>query len=348
MRAVDTLFWKRKNVLVTGHSGFMGTWLSELLLFLGAKVTGISLKRNDNWKFNQIVQDIRNAAAVSTQINSDRPDVIFHLAGISNIPCALNDPVGAFSINVGGTLNVLNAVREAGGVKSVVIITSDKCYKNTGETYKKETDELGGIDPYSASKAACEIAVHSFYETFLRNKTTIPTSVATVRVCNLVGGGDMTPGRLLPALAQGVNDNKTVELRSPNAIRPWLYVLDALSGYLFLAESMFVDSNKYSGGWNFGPNKSEVKTVEEITLSFYEHWGNGICQFVKKEALQNENNLLLLDTAKAVNILNWQPKVLFHDMMIRTVDFYKRQISGDVCKIYLEHIQMYFEKDRDS
>lgn len=339
MRTATPNFWNGKQVLLTGHTGFKGAWLALWLAKMGAKVVGISLPPNSTpnlFTLANIVQitnshflDIRDADAVSSIVKKIQPEIILHLAAQALVRPGYRDPLGTFSTNIIGTANILNAVREINSVKAVVAVTTDKVYKNleTGRAYT-EDDQLGGYDPYSASKAAVEMVISSYRDSYLVDKG---VAVASARAGNVIGGGDWSEDRLIPDAVRAWNSNAPLEIRRPNAVRPWQHVLEPLNGYLVLAEKICTDLS-LAGAYNFGPQPHEaapVQRVIEIAAQAYQsgriYWGEG-----KHEPY--EANLLSLEISKAKKVLGVTPRWSLNQAIKRTMDWYRQQAGGvDPC-----------------
>ena len=326
-------FWRGKRVLVTGHTGFKGGWLCLLLDRLGATVCGYARDPSGAPSlFEQasvadvldrdIRADIRDVAAVRRAVAEVAPDVLLHLAAQTLVRPSYEDPLETFSSNVQGTANVLDAVRHAPSVRAVVVVTSDKAYRNEEWSWGyRESDPLGGKDPYSASKAAAEIVTASYRASFLHGDG---ARVGTARAGNVIGGGDWSPMRLLPDLMRGFAAGEDVVIRSPRAVRPWQHALEPLSGYLLLAERLHEGVEGSDDAWNFGPGEEDARPVEWLCSNAAELWGRGARWRI--EALEDgrETTLLRLDTAKARHGLGWRPRWSLHEGLERTVSWYRR------------------------
>lgn len=309
-------FWKNKKVFLTGHTGFKGTWLSIFLNMLGAKVYGYSLKPKKLSLFNQTkcfklvnknyISNINNLNNLKKKILKTKPDIIFHLAAQPLVSESLKKPIDTFNTNVIGTLNVLEASKKVKSVKSLVIITTDKVYKiNSKNKSYVETDELGGIDPYSASKACTEILINSYILSFLKNSSTI--KVSSARSGNVIGGGDYSKERLVPDIFRAFNNNKPIIIRNPDHIRPWQHVIEPLYGYLILAEKIFLNKlSKLNYSWNFGPKKSSFIKVKKVIEKFENH--KMIKKILIKKNKNIETKILKLNSSKAIKYLNWRQK----------------------------------------
>ncbi len=350
--------FKNKKVLVTGHTGFKGSWLTLWLNMLGAKVVGIALDpEQPNGAFNamnigsictDIRQDINDLNKVQKIFTEHQPEIVFHLAAQPLVLDSYQKPIETFQTNIIGTANILEACRHTPSVKTIVIITTDKCYENR-ETLKgyAETDRLGGKDPYSASKAAAEIVVHSYRESFFNQKQTI--GLATARAGNVIGGGDWAANRILPDCIRSLIENKPIEVRNPNAVRPWQHVLEPLGGYLLLASKLMQEPQKYSEPWNFGPEEESVKTVGDLVNEVTKAWGSGmikinqsinqspnhpIIQSPNQSTSQSSNHfkeakLLTLNIDKAKTKLHWHPVLPFNHSITQSVGWYRAQAIGE-------------------
>lgn len=328
-------FFKNKKIFITGHTGFKGSWLSYILYLSGAKVTGYSLKPNtqqDNFyllqldkKIKNYYHDIRDEKNLKKKIQISKPDIIFHLAAQPLVRESYQNPKFTFSTNVLGTLNILDTIRKIKSIKSAVIITSDKCYKNyeKKEGYS-EINELGGEDPYSASKAAAENIFYSYQKSFFNYKKNV--GLVSVRAGNVIGGGDWSQDRIIPDLIKSIILKKKFTIRSPKATRPWQHVFDLLNGYLILSKKIY-GNNKFNGSWNFGPNKSHV-TVKEVISKLIKIMGIRKKYFIKIDKKIKETGLLSLKTNKSKKYLKWKPKLSFIKTLRVTAEWYTCYIEN--------------------
>ncbi len=328
-------FWKNKRVLITGHTGFKGCWLSFWLNQLGAKVFGYSLNPDDNQllfsqlklenKINHQVGDISDQTLFSDYLLDCEPDFIFHLAAQSLVIKSYEDTPGTWQTNVMGTVNLLESLRKYEGSCNVVIVTSDKVYKNKEWSYGyRENDRLGGLDPYSASKSAVEFVTQSYRALFKKQNKSV--SLASARAGNVIGGGDWSENRLIPDIIRSLISGISIEVRNPNSIRPWQHVLEPLAGYLCLAKSMSTNG-LYDEAFNFGPELDGNRTVEEVVKSALNFWPGEYYLNINNSA-HYEANLLKLSIDKAQSKLKWYPKWSFDTAIEKTMEWYKSTHEG--------------------
>ena len=331
-----TDFWSGKSVLVTGHTGFKGSWLSEILLRQGASITGLSLspKASDDLFFaaklqNRLshnISDIRDKVAVEDVVLDAKPDVVFHLAAQPLVLTSYEDPANTWDTNVMGTINLLEALRKNQKRCASVIVTTDKVYENAGhKTALDENCQLGGHDPYSSSKSATEIAVASWRRSFFDGEE---RSIVTARAGNVIGGGDWAVSRIIPDIVRSIHNQDVLKVRNPNSVRPWQHVLEPLFGYMKLAE--FSYNNKSSsqvGGLNFGPSSNVVASVSNLINKSAEIWGRPVKVQLEDEA-RHEASYLILESGRARRLLNWQQKWDFETTVRNTIDWYKRFLTG--------------------
>jgi CDP-glucose 4,6-dehydratase len=335
MRIASPSFWCGKKVLLTGHTGFKGAWLALWLNELGAKVAGISLAPNSNPNLyslaniakitNSHFENICDAAAVKRVVDRVEPEIVLHLAAQSLVRPGYKDPLGTFATNIMGTANILNAVRDVNSVRVVVAITTDKVYKNLEHEYPyRETDALGGHDPYSASKAASEIIISCYKDSYLANQG---VAIASARAGNVIGGGDWSMDRLIPDAIRAWSVGSSLEIRRPNSVRPWQHVLEPLNGYLVLAESLY-EVPSLSGAYNFGPQTYEASTVRRVVELANNFYGRG--EIVLGDGVDgpHEANLLSLEICKAKELLDVQPRWCLEEAIEKTISWYKQLDAG--------------------
>lgn len=329
-------YYKGKKVFLTGHTGFKGSWMLFWLNMLGADVKGYALA--PEWEVNlfdsmngdelceSVISDIRDKEKLEKEILDFQPDFIFHLAAQPLVRLSYETPTETFDVNAIGTANVLNAVRFLNKACIVICITTDKVYENNEVHYHyKEDDRLGGYDPYSASKACAELIINSYRNSFfnLKNYAEHKKSVASTRAGNVIGGGDWAKDRIVPDIVRALNENKPITIRNPNAVRPWQHVLEPVGGYLHLGAKMSDDPVKYSEAWNFGPNKEDDLTVEELVNIALKSWGKGEYEKPELKNQPHEAGLLMLDISKAKKELDWEPKMNASESIKLTLDWYK-------------------------
>lgn len=351
MYKVFSLF-RGKRVFVTGHTGFKGTWLSFLLKELGADVMGFALPLepgsshfvmlNMQEKMKHVAGDIRDAVGLNAAIQSFQPEIVFHLAAQALVKKSYADPAMTFDTNVMGSVNLLDAVRQCHSVRSLVYITSDKCYENNEWVWGyRENDQLGGHDPYSASKAAAEIVFSAYVRSFLAYRADL--GAATTRAGNVIGGGDWAVDRIVPDCIRAIENGTPIQLRNPNATRPWQHVLEPLSGYMILAAKLYEQPARYRGSWNFGPSTSEVRTVIDVATSITQTIGSGSIEVVGSQDHHHEARLLQLNCDKAHQDLGWQPRWGVDKTFEATGDWYKKvMLGGNVEEITRSQLQDFF------
>tara|TARA_Y100000389_G_scaffold167531_1_gene172782 strand:- start:29413 stop:30477 length:1065 start_codon:yes stop_codon:yes gene_type:complete len=327
---VNLNFWKGRSVFITGHTGFKGGWLSLWLSQLGAKVYGYSLKSPTSENFfnavnleerieNSTIGDICNKTQLTKSMKEARPSVIFHLAAQPLVRSSYNNPIETFTTNVIGTANVLEATRQIENIKAIVNVTTDKVYENQERGFSfKENDRLGGLDPYSSSKACAENITSSYRHSFL---DTIGIKLASVRAGNVIGGGDWAVDRLIPDFFRSIKNNETLIIRSPKAIRPWQHVLDPLSGYLLLAEKLVENGNNFAEAWNFGPEENDAQTVSWVLSQLSKKFTKA--KWESQQTKQYEANTLKLDISKAKAKLGWMPRWSLEQAINNTVDWFE-------------------------
>lgn len=328
-------FWSGKKVFLTGHTGFKGSWLSIWLRLRGAELTGYALPAESPSLFtlslleeeiDSLHGDIRDFNNLSSAIDAGNPDIVIHMAAQSLVRPSYDDPLGSFNTNVMGTANLLEAARKCPSVKVVINITSDKCYENQGLPQQfKETDPMGGYDPYSCSKGCAELVSNSYRQSFYQSQG---KALATVRAGNVIGGGDWAQDRLIPDIFNALHGNSTVIIRNPFAVRPWQHVCEPLFGYMLLAEKLWEYGQDYAEAWNFGPEQKDVKPVSWITDYICREWGKG-ANWVTDDAVHpHEASHLSLDIRKSRERLGWQPRLGLQNGLDWCIDWYKAYYAG--------------------
>ncbi|NOV02088.1 CDP-glucose 4,6-dehydratase [Paenibacillus planticolens] len=357
---INADFWKGKNVLVTGHTGFKGTWLSLWLQGMGANVTGYSLEPPTNpslfelCRMEEIVSsttaDIRNMPALTAAIKEAAPDIVFHLAAQPLVRASYMNPIETYEINTMGTVNLLEAVRQAvkSGVpvKAVIHVSTDKCYSQLDEARGyRETDRLGGGDPYSNSKALTELIVSSYRQIYENEAghSNAKVALASVRAGNVIGGGDWAEDRLIPDCFRAILQGNAVNLRYPQAVRPWQHVLEPLHGYLLLAQHLYEDS-QFAQAWNFGPEDSDTVTVEEVVSHLCSKWGGQASYLVDQAEHPHEAHVLRLDCTKSRNLLGWSPRWNLDTAISKSIEWVKGyELKEDCRELCSKQIQEFVE-----
>lgn len=350
-------FWCGKKVFITGHTGFKGSWLSLWLQEMGAIVKGYSLPAPTSPSLYEEAQigacmeseegDIRNFEQLRDSISQFQPEIVFHMAAQPLVRLSYDDPIGTYSTNVMGTVHLLEAVKQVGGVKAVVNITSDKCYENREWVWGyREEEAMGGYDPYSNSKGCAELVASSYRQSFF-NKDKYGEhgcALASVRAGNVIGGGDWADDRLIPDMLKAFSSEVAVEIRSPNAIRPWQHVLEPLSGYITIAEHLYENGTEYAEGWNFGPREDDAKPVQWIVENLVHQWGEGASWYLTEGEHPHEAHYLKLDCSKAKMRLNWQPVWGLEETLNRIVVWQKAWLNGEDIKQHtLKEIKEYMK-----
>jgi CDP-glucose 4,6-dehydratase len=338
-------------VLITGHTGFKGAWLTLWLTELGAQVTGFSLPPHTEpnlfdlcarGRANDLFGDITDDALVARVLALAEPEIVIHMAAQALVRPSYLDPLGTYATNVMGTANVLQAVRAVPNVRAAIVVTSDKVYQNDGSGRRfAEDDRLGGRDPYSSSKACAELVVHAFRECFFANACPI----VSARAGNVIGGGDWSPFRVVPAIVEAVAAERPVELRYPRAVRPWQHVLDPLAGYLMLAKAMVMEPFTEPAALNFGPDADSLRPVSELVDALAACWGGQPTWRPDSGEHPYEAELLALDATRARQLLGWRPLLLFDDAVRWTADWYNAFWSGkDMGAVTWRQIALYCER----
>ena len=340
---IERSFWEGRRVFITGHTGFKGSWLSLWLATKAAIVRGFSLDPTTTPNLFTIAKvgskiddtrgDIRTPGALNASMSEFRPEVVFHLAAQPLVRESYKDPVGTYETNAIGTVRVLEAVRHTPGVKAVVCVTTDKCYENKEWLWGyRETDPLGGYDPYSSSKACAEIIAAAYRQSFfpVSRHAEHGCAVASARAGNVIGGGDWSMDRLIPDLIKGFQANRSVVIRNPAAIRPWQHVLEPLSGYLRLAELLSSeDGARYATAFNFGPNDDDAKPVSWIANKIQQLWGGTASWSCDQQSGPHEAGYLKLDASRARSELTWVPKLRLEQAIEWIVDWHQGFLRGD-------------------
>ena len=323
-----------RRVLVTGHTGFKGSWLSLWLEELGASVTGLALApeaQPNHWallrlKARDVVQDVREAERVAALVREVRPEIVFHLAAQSLVRRSYANPLENWCTNVLGTANVLDACRGVDGLKAIVVTTTDKVYANEEWPWGyRENDRLGGHDPYSASKAACEILIESYRKCYFADASA--PLLASARAGNVIGGGDWAEDRLVPDAVRAVGRKEPLVVRYPRATRPWQHVLECLTGYLLLGQKLLEGEKRFADAWNFGPSPEDNRTVGDVLALLQEHWPQ-LTWKSTDEPQPHEATLLYLDNSKARSVLGWKPVWTVGEALQATADWYRRVADG--------------------
>ena len=348
-------FYKGKKVLITGHTGFKGSWLAIWLHQLGAEVVGIGLDpftQRDNYVLSgignkikaDIRADIRDGEKMKTLFQEHQPEIVFHLAAQPLVRLSYDIPVETYETNVMGTIHIIEAIRITESVKVGVMITTDKCYENKEQIWGyRENEPMGGYDPYSSSKGAAEIAISSWRRSFFNPEQyhVHGKSIASVRAGNVIGGGDWALDRIIPDCIKALEAGQSIDIRSPKAVRPWQHVLEPLSGYMLLVQKMWHEPTKYCEGWNFGPRTESITTVWEVAEKVIDNYGSGMLNDLSDPNALHEAKLLMLDISKAKFQLGWEPRMNISQTIALTVDWYKRYTSMDVCELCVSQIENY-------
>ena len=331
--------FNKKRIFITGHTGFKGSWLTKILIDLGAEIMGYALEPSEDKnifsdlkldnKINHRIGDIRDEENLFSNINIFQPEIVFHLAAQPLVRLSYEDPINTFSTNILGSANLLNSVAKIDCIKALVYITSDKCYENFGWNYGyRENDVLGGIDPYSASKAAAEIIFSSYLRSYYQQREGF--GAASARAGNVIGGGDWSKDRIIPDCIKSIIENKPVFIRNPNATRPWQHVLEPLSGYLLLAQKLLEDPKKYSSSFNFGPSTNEEMSVDEVAKKLFFILEKGELKYdLQDNSKVHEASLLQLNYDKANKLLGWKPNWNVDNTIRHTADWYKAFLKNE-------------------
>ena len=349
--------YKDKRVLVTGHTGFKGSWLAIWLNELGAEVTGFALDpktERDNFvlsnisnKINDLRGDIRSKNKVFDIFEKVKPEIVFHMAAQPLVLESYDDPLYTFETNTLGTANILEAIRQTDSVRTSIMITTDKVYENKEWLWGyRENDPVGGFDPYSASKGAADIIIRSFRNSFFNpvKYEGHKKSVSSVRAGNVIGGGDWADNRIIPDCIKAIESDKIIEVRNPSATRPWQHVLEPLGGYLLLGAKMIEHPEKYADDWNFGPKVENIVDVKTIVNTLIKYYESGEWRDVSNNSAPHEAHLLSLDISKVYFQLGWKPVLDFNETMSYTIEWYKNYQNKDVYQICKNQIMKYSGK----
>lgn len=347
-------FYKGKRVLITGHTGFKGSWLSIWLHALGADVLGYALDpltpknnfvlSNISEKIKDIRGDIRDIEKLNTVFTDFRPEIVFHLAAQPLVKASYENPVETYEINVMGSIHIMEAIRKCPPTKVGIMVTTDKCYENKEQIWGyRENEPMGGYDPYSSSKGAAEIAIASWRRSFMNpdKYEEHGKSIASVRAGNVIGGGDWAIDRIIPDCIRAIEKNTPIEIRNPQSIRPWQHVLEPLSGYLLLAEKIWNNPTNYCEGWNFGPNTDSICSVWEVANKIVANYGKGSLKDISDINAPHEAKLLMLDISKAKFQLGWTPQIGINKTVELTVDWYLRYKQENIYSLCLEQIKRF-------
>ena len=352
---MNNYFWHGKRVLLTGHTGFKGSWIALWLQSLGAKVVGYALAAPTNpslfdvakvsTDMTSIIGDIRDLEKLRNAFSVHQPQIVIHMAAQPLVRYSYIEPVETYSTNVMGTVNLLEAVRNTPSVKAVVNVTSDKCYENREWVWGyRENEAMGGYDPYSSSKGCAELVASAYRNSYFHpdKYQQHGVAIASVRAGNVIGGGDWAGDRLIPDILRAITTGNPVHVRSPHAIRPWQHVLEPLSGYLLLAQKLFEEGTIYAEGWNFGPNDEDAKPVQWIVENLTSSWGDGATWSLDSGDHPHEAHYLKLDCSKAKSRLDWHPKWHLKNTLDAIIEWHRAHIEGaDMRVISLQQIQRY-------
>lgn len=345
-------FFRGKKVLVTGHTGFKGSWLSIWLHELGAEVIGVSLdpfSERDNFVLSgigakikaDIRADIRDGQKMKEIFAEHKPEIVFHLAAQPLVRLSYKKPVETYETNVMGTIHILEAIRATDSVKVGVMITTDKCYENKEQLRGyKEDDPFGGYDPYSSSKGACEVVIQSWRRSFFNPNQFEKhgKSIASARAGNVIGGGDWALDRIIPDCIKALEADRVIDIRSPKSVRPWEHVLEPLSGYMLLAKKMWEQPTVFCEGWNFGPEAESVSTVWEVASELVRNYGKGKLKDSSDPNAVHEAKLLMLDITKAKSKLGWRPRLNMQQTLALVADWYKKYTEENVYNLCVREI----------
>lgn len=348
---MDQGFWKNKRVFVTGHTGFKGSWLVLWLKERGATVCGYGLAPHTTpnlfelakieTQIESVIGNICDLEKLKSHISKFQPEIVFHMAAQSLVRPSYRDPVETYATNVMGTVNLLEAVRATTSVRSVVVVTSDKCYENKEWAWGyRESEPMGGADPYSSSKGCAELVVSAYRRSFFEKDKRV--GIASARAGNVIGGGDWSEDRLIPDCVRSLEKGQAILIRNPNAIRPWQHVLEPLHGYMQLAEKAYKDPIAYSQGWNFGPDVEQAKPVKWIADHIVRHWSGAKWQDASDPNAPHEAMFLKLDSTLARTHLDWQPRLNLESTLEMVMGWYRSVSKGEpAASVTLSQIHHY-------
>jgi CDP-glucose 4,6-dehydratase len=353
-------FWEGRRVLVLGHTGFKGAWLGLWLHRMGARIAGLSLPPPTDPSLFQLAGlqgfvpttfgDIRDLDVVIDAMRDWQPEIVFHLAAQALVRQSYREPVTTYATNIMGTVHVLEAARQVACVRSVVVVTSDKCYENREWPWAyRETEAMGGHDPYSSSKACAELITAAYRRSFFSAPSGRIVGIATGRAGNVIGGGDWAAERLLPDCMMALPAGRSIAIRSPHAIRPWQHVLEPLCGYLLLAERLFADPAAFGDAWNFGPPDEDARPVGWVVARLVEQWGGVASWHVTSGDVPHEADHLKLDASRARTRLGWRTHLRLEDALAWTVQWHRRLNAGEPARALVdEQLSRFCEMDRST